>query len=165
MEKQTPNILLQQSIINNIKAKKKKIQSLLNQIFNPYIHADNQASLIEEVNYEIDSLSIYITSLTNYDLSMTIQEKRDTDKIFDMLSLILNISIVLVFIFSVLLSTFIIINFKKLHFALQGDVLEKTEALKRLNVSLEKKIKKRWRIQERKIHLCFNKHDLQVWEK
>ena len=155
IEEQTPNILLQQSIIHNIKAKKKKIQSLLNQIFNPYIHTDNHASLIEEVNYEIDALSIYITSLTNYDLSMTIQEKRDTDKIFDMLSLILNISIVLVFIFSVLLSTFIIINFKKLHFALQGDVLEKTKALQRLNASLETKIKKEVENSRRKDTLMF----------
>jgi len=137
-----PNIILQQSIIQNIEKKQKRISHLLNEIFNPYKQVENLFLSIEEVNDEINSISIYITSLTNYDLNVAIQEKHDTDQIFDLLSLILNASIVIVFLFSAALSAFIISNFKKLHTTLQGNVLEKTKALQKLNDTLEIKIKK-----------------------
>jgi len=137
-----PNIILQQSIIQNIEKKQKRISHLLNEIFNPYKQIENLFLSIEEVNDEINSISIYITSLTNYDLNVAIQEKHDTDQIFDLLSLILNASIVIVFLFSAALSAFIISNFKKLHTTLQGNVLEKTKALQKLNDTLEIKIKK-----------------------
>ena len=137
-----PNIILQQSIIKNIEKKQKRISHLLNEIFNPYKQIENLFLSIEEVNDEINSISIYITSLTNYDLNVAIQEKHDTDQIFDLLSLILNASIVIVFLFSAALSAFIISNFKKLHTTLQGNVLEKTKALQKLNDTLEIKIKK-----------------------
>ena len=154
-DEEKPNIILQQNIIKNIEKKQKRISHLLNEIFNPYKQVENLFSSIEEVNYEINSISIYITSLTNYDLNMAIQEKHDTDQIFDLLSLILNISIVLVFLFSAVLSAFIISNFKKLHFALQGDVLEKTEALQKLNNTLEIKIKKEVENSRKKDTLMF----------
>ncbi|PHS39867.1 MAG: histidine kinase [Sulfurovum sp.] len=155
MNGEKPNIILQQSIIKNIEKKQKRITRLLNEIFNPYTQVKDLSFYMEEMNYEINSLSIYITSLTNYDLNMAIQEKRDTNKIFDLLSLILNISIVLVFLFSALLSAFIISNFKKLHFTLQGDVLEKTEALQKLNDTLEIKIKKEVENSRKKDTLMF----------
>jgi len=153
--KQEHNIILQQRLITNIQKRKKTINIFLNTIFNSHNYIENLPLYIEEVNYEIDSLSIYITSLINYDLSMTIQEKRDSDKIFDILSLILNISIVVVFIFSALLSAFIITNFKRLHFALEGDVLKKTKALEQLNTSLEIKIKKEVENSRKKDTLMF----------
>ncbi|WP_232087440.1 ATP-binding protein [Sulfurovum indicum] len=140
---QIPNTLLQKRIIENIKRRKNKIDTLLNKIFNQLKNNyKNTSTLLDEINYEIDSITIYLTNLTNYDLNLAIQEKRDTDKEIRILSLILNASIVLVFVFSALLSFLIISNFKKLHFALKGDILEKTEALQRLNKSLELRIKK-----------------------
>ncbi|WP_294966809.1 HAMP domain-containing sensor histidine kinase, partial [Sulfurimonas sp.] len=81
------------------------------------------------------------TNLTNYDLNMAISERRDTQNIFDTLAMILNISIVWVFLFSIILSITIIIHFKKLHFSLADAVNEKTKELLALNESLEKRIK------------------------
>jgi len=138
---QKPNYILKKSIMNNIDKRNKQINKLLAQIFTIQDDIPGEFSfLIDALNYEVHSISIYITSLSNYDLSVAIEEKQDTDHIYKILSFILNISTVLVFIFSVLLSILIITNFKKLHLALKGDVLEKTEALQQLNDSLEIKI-------------------------
>jgi signal transduction histidine kinase len=73
---------------------------------------------------------------------MAISERRDTQKVFNTLSLILNISIIWVFLFSIVLSIVIISHFKRLHFGLEKAVNEKTKELMALNESLEKRIKK-----------------------
>lgn len=139
---QDKNKILQHSIISNINDKNIKIKELVNKIILELSNENYEivSSLIDNVNFEINTISIYITNLTNYDLNMAISEKRDTQKIFNILSMILNISIVLVFLFSIVLSIVIITHFKRLHFGLEDAVNEKTKELLALNESLEKRI-------------------------
>ncbi len=150
----TQNLLLQKSIISNIERKKNEIDKLLSVIIekNNNIATDELTKKIQNV---IDTLRVYITSLTNYDFDMTIQEKRDTDKIFYIISLILNISLVVVFLVSLLFSILMIQNFKALHFAMQGDLIEKTKALQKLNESLEQKIKQEVKNSRKKDTIMF----------
>lgn len=140
---QNQNQVLQNSIVKNINAKKNKIAFTLSQIFAAFQERDYKKSsaLIDAVSIEINTINIYITNLTNYDLTMAINEKADTQKIFNRLSIILNISIVFVFAMSILLSLMMIIHFKKLHFILEGAIDEKTQELQLLNESLERRIK------------------------
>jgi len=139
---QEKNTILQNSIIANINDKNLKIKMLVDKIILELSNENyKEASvLIKNVNFEINTISIYITNLTNYDLNMAMSERRNTQKVFDTLSLILNISIVWVFLFSIILSIVIIIHFKKLHFGLEDAVNEKTKELLALNESLEKRI-------------------------
>ncbi len=140
--KQNQNKILQRSIISNINEKIIRVDSLVSEILvelkNP--KSENIETVIRKVNFEINAISIYITNLTNYDLNMAIREKSDTQIIFNTLSAILNISIVFVFIFSIMLSVMIIMHFRKLHFGLEYAVNEKTKELLRLNESLERRI-------------------------
>lgn len=139
---QDKNKILQHSIISNINDKNVNIKELLNEIIlelsNENYHVASH--LIDNVNFEVHTISIYITNLTNYDLNMAIRERRDTQNVFETLSMILNISIVWVFLFSIILSIVIIIHFKRLHFGLEDAVNEKTKELQALNESLEKRI-------------------------
>ncbi len=140
---QDKNKILQNSIISNINDKNVKIKELVNTIVVEMSNENYEkvSTLINHVNFEINTISIYITNLTNYDLNMAISERRDTQKVFNILSMILNISIVWVFLFSIVLSIVIIIHFKRLHFGLEEAVNEKTKELQALNESLEKRIK------------------------
>lgn len=141
---QEKNTVLQNSIISNINSKNLKIDSLVSQILRE-VSNDNYEKvkiLMNEVDIEIHTISIYITNLTNYDLNMAISERRDTQKVFNTLSLILNFSIIWVFLFSIILSVVIIVHFKRLHFGLEDSINEKTKELLALNESLEKRIKR-----------------------
>lgn len=124
------NKILRENIIKNIDKKMIQIKRDLNSLD------------IENLNLEINAISIYITSLINYDLSIAINEKRDTQKVFNTIFIFSLISIFLVFIFSIILSLFIINNFKKLHNSLEQKVEEKTKELIELNNYLEIKISK-----------------------
>ncbi len=134
--------ILQNSIISNINDKDLNIEVLIDEIIIELSNANDErvSYLINSINFEINTISIYITNLTNYDLNMAISERRDTQKVFNTLSVILNLSIVWVFLFSIILSIFIITHFKKLHFGLEDAVNEKTKELLALNESLEKRI-------------------------
>ncbi len=136
--------LLQKSIIANINKKHAKINRAINSILyqlqhKKFIQAFEQ---IDDLYIEINSINIYMTNLTNYDLNMAINEKRETQKIFNTLTMILNFSIFFVFIFSILLSVLFIHHFRQLHFNLEDVVDEKTQELQKLNESLEKRIAK-----------------------
>ncbi len=141
---QEKNTILQTSIISNINDKNEKIDKLVKNIIIELTNKNYEeaSSLIDHVNFEIHTISIYITNLTNYELNMAISERRDTQKVFNTLSMILNISIIWVFLFSIILSIVIIIHFKKLHFGLEYAVNEKTKELLALNESLENRIEK-----------------------
>ena len=128
---------LKDSIIKNIDKKKELIKNEINKI-----NLTNQDDYFVNLNLEINAISIYLTSLINYDLSLAINEKRNTDRIFNTIIIFSIISIFIVFLFSVILSLFIIGNFKKLHNSLEQKVKEKTKELQNLNNSLEKKISK-----------------------
>ena len=138
------NKLLLDNIIDNINKKQSLINKDINAIVR-YLQHKNFSSaylLIDELYIKINSINIYLTNLTNYDLNMAITEKLDTQKTFNILTMILNLSIVFVFVSSILLSVLLIINFKKLHFGLEDEVYEKTKELQTLNASLEQRIKK-----------------------
>jgi signal transduction histidine kinase len=131
------NNTLKNSIIQNINNKKLLIKNNIDKL-EKLIESDYFINL----NLEINSISIYLTSLINYDLNLAINEKRNTDKIFNTIIIFSIISIFIVFLFSVILSLFIIDNFRKLHNSLEQKVNEKTKELQDLNNYLETKISK-----------------------
>jgi signal transduction histidine kinase len=136
------NNILQQNIILNINHKITELHSKLDSILKHLKYNQNRLNTqqISEVYNQINSINIYITNLINYDLNTAIEEKRDTQKVFDILTQILNLSIIFVFLFSILLSILLINNFKKLHLVLEDTVNEKTKQLQLLNENLEKRI-------------------------
>lgn len=138
------NKLLLDSLIKNINRKRNQINKDINTILRDLKNNNfTEASmLIDNLYSEVNSINIYMTNLTNYDLNMAISEKRDTQKTFNILTMILNLSIIFVFVSSIILSVLFIINFKKLHFGLADEVGEKTKELKTLNESLERRITK-----------------------
>ncbi|WP_419764280.1 MAG: sensor histidine kinase [Arcobacter sp.] len=135
--KNDDNEILKDNIIKNIDTKMIAIESALNSIKN-----EPDENQLTKLNLQINAISIYLTSLINYDLSIAINEKSDTQKVFNTIIIFSIISIFLVFLFSIVLSIFITNNFKKLHDSLEKNVDEKTKELTLLNNSLEKKISK-----------------------
>jgi signal transduction histidine kinase len=131
------NMSLKNSIIENINKKNELIKNELNKI-----DFEKENSYFTNLNLEINAISIYLTSLINYDLSLAINEKRNTDKIFNTIIIFSIISIFIVFLFSVILSLLIIDNFRKLHNSLEQKVKDKTKELQELNNYLEVKISK-----------------------
>ncbi len=131
------NYTLKNSIIQNINKKRELIKNEINSL--TLIKSDDY---FINLNLEINSISIYLTSLINYDLNLAINEKRNTDKIFNTIIIFSIISIFIVFLFSVILSLLIIDNFRKLHNSLEQKVNEKTKELQKLNTYLETKISK-----------------------
>jgi len=127
--------ILKINIVKNIDKKIVIIDTILANIKHS-THKKNFSRLYLEIN----AINIYITSLINYDLSLAINEKRDTQNVFNIIIIISVISIILVFLFSIILSVLLINNFKALHSDLELNVQEKTKELKNLNKSLEKRI-------------------------
>jgi len=123
------------NIINNID---KKIV-LINTILENLTHT-NCEQKFSKLYLEINAINIYITSLINYDLSLAVNEKRDTQNVFNIILIISVISIILVFLFSIILSILFINNFRSLHDNLERTIQDKTKELKDLNKSLEKRI-------------------------
>ena len=111
------NHTLKNSIMNNIDNKMNLIKKDIKEI-SLFKNEDYYSNL----NLQINAISIYFTSLINYDLSLEINEKRNTDKIFNVILISSIISIFIVFLFSVILSLFIINNFKQLHNSLEQKV-------------------------------------------
>ncbi len=135
--KNSDNEILKENIIKNIDSKMTNIQKILGSI-----DKSLSAEQIDNLNLQINAISIYLTSLINYDLSIAINEKSDTQKVFNTIIIFSVISIFLVFLFSIVLSVFITNNFKQLHDSLEKKVEDKTKELTQLNDSLEKKISK-----------------------
>ena len=131
------NNTLKSSILNNIDKKMQIIKELITKI-----NLEKNDEFYSNLDLEINALSIYLTSLINYDLSLAINEKRNTDKIFNIILIFSIISIFIVFLFSIILSFYIINHFKHLHNSLEEKVKEKTKELQELNNYLEIKISK-----------------------
>ena len=131
------NKSLKNSIIENINKKSNLIKEELKKI-----DFEKEDSYFTNLNLEINAICVYLTSLINYDLSLAINEKRNTDKIFNTIIIFSIISIFIVFLFSVILSLLIIDNFRKLHNSLEQKVSDKTKELQELNNYLEVKISK-----------------------
>jgi len=131
------NEILKQSIIKNIDKKKQKIQKILKHLIKT-----NSLNDLKNLNLQINAISIYITSLINYDLSLAVNEKRVTQESFNTIIMLSIGAIIMVFLFSILLSILIINNFKNLHNSLEQKVDNKTKELMELNKYLEIKISK-----------------------
>ena len=158
----TNNDILQKNIILNINNKIEKLHRQINTIVKHLERKrfDEASQLINKLYFEINSVNIYITNLTNYDLNMAITEKRETQKVFSTLMTILNFSIIFVFFLSIILSILVINNFRKLHFGLEDAVKEKTKELQELNDYLEFKIKKEVANSRKKDLLMFQQSKL-----
>ncbi|QKF72973.1 two-component system sensor histidine kinase [Aliarcobacter faecis] len=127
------NRILQDDIIKNIDIK-------MDQIFILTKNLNDTNSDFLQINFEIDAISVYLASLINYDLTLAINEKRDTDNIFNIVTIFSFISIFLVLLFTLILSLFITVHFRKIHESQEKSVEEKTKELKELNSMLELKI-------------------------
>jgi len=127
--------ILKISIIDNINKKMNKIDTLLSTIKN-----NENKNDFTKLYLEINAINIYITSLINYDLSLAINEKKDTQHVFNIIIVISIISMILVFLFSIILSMLLINNFKVLHNDQEVNIQGKTKELEELNKSLEKRI-------------------------
>ena len=131
------NKILKKSIIKNVDKKVLTIKKHLKEIMDK-----KQKDSFSKLNLEVNAISIYITSLINYELSLAINEKRNTQKVFNTILIFSVISIFIVFLFSIILSVYIINNFKKLHNSLEQKIESKTKELTELNSYLEIKINK-----------------------
>ena len=131
------NINLQNRIIHNIDTKIATINTIIKNF-----DQTNIGITFEQVNLQINTISIYITSLINYELSLAIEEKRNTEKVFENIMNFSIVAIMLVFLFSIIFSVIIITHFEKLHNSLEEKVEEKTKELMDLNNYLEIKISK-----------------------
>ncbi|RBQ25746.1 sensor histidine kinase [Arcobacter sp. CECT 9188] len=129
------NDALKASIIDNIDKKMKSIFEYLE-----WLKKNNDKECIKNMSLEIDSISVYIGSLINYDLTLTINEKRDTDNIFDIFTIFFFLSIFFVLVCTIILSIFITMHFRKLYKSQEKTIEEKTKYLKELNSNLELKI-------------------------
>jgi len=127
--------ILKTKVMNNIDKK----ATLINEILLD-IQSHDSLEDFSKLYLEINAINIYITSLINYDLTLTIHEKRETQKVFNIIIVGSVLSIILVFLFSIVLSIIIINNFKALHNDLESNVKKKTKELEDLNHSLEKRI-------------------------
>lgn len=129
------NKILKDEIVKNIDSKNKNIRQMLENLENK-----NNQEYFTKLKFETNSVSIYLASLMNYDLSLAITEKRITDKIFNTIIIFSFISIFIVFLFSTILSLFITKHFRQIHDLQEKEVEEKTRELKDLNNKLELKI-------------------------
>lgn len=136
--------ILQKNLIFNINEKINELHREINTIVELLQREKLTDAIlfIDRLYFEINSVNVYITNLTNHDLNLAITEKRETQQIFNLLTTILNYSIFFVFLSSLFLSVLLINNFRKLHFNLEDAVKEKTKELQELNEYLEIKIKK-----------------------
>jgi len=116
-EKYYKNEILKENIIINIDEKLLDIKTSLKGI-----NIKDKKEYYAKLNLDISSISIYFTSLINYDLSLAVDEKRNTQKIFNTIMFFSFISIFLVFLFSIILTVLIINNFKTLHNTLEQKV-------------------------------------------
>ncbi|MFW3427512.1 sensor histidine kinase [Aliarcobacter butzleri] len=144
------NFSLKNSIIENINIKKESIKEQINNL-----RTTNDSSYFVNLNFEINAISTYLTSLINYDLQVTINEKRNTDNVFNTIIVFSIISIFIVFLFSVILSLLITDHFKKLHNSQEQKVNEKTKELKKLNNNLEERISKEVALNRKKDIIMF----------
>lgn len=101
----------------------------------------NSKEYFTNINFNIDSIFVYLGSLVNYDLNLAINEKRDTDNIFKLVTIFSFFSIFFVVFFTIILSLFITFHFRKLYYLQEKIVEKKTKELKELNNNLEQKIK------------------------
>ncbi len=127
------NRVLQEDIIKNLDKKIEQISILTNDI-------KSKNKDFAQINFEIDAVTTYLASLVNYDLTLAINEKRDTDNIFNIVTIFSFISIFMVLLFTLILSLFITVHFRRVHESQEKSVEEKTKELKELNSKLELKI-------------------------
>jgi len=129
------NTVLKKEILKNIDSKMNLINKLISDI-----KRKNSQNYFTSLNFEINAVSVYLVSLINYDLSLAINEKQDTDNIFKIITIFSFASIIIVLFFTILLSLFITVHFRRIHDMQEKIVYEKTRELQELNSNLELKI-------------------------
>ncbi len=133
----------QRGLVAKIDKKIAKINKQSGRLFhllsqNSYLEKDR---FIDELFLEINSINIYLSSLTTSHIKETIAEKERNDRLFTKNIYMLFLLIGLVFFLSLLISLILTNNFKVLNRSLEKKVNSKTKELMALNDSLEQKIK------------------------
>ena len=118
----------------------KQILKIISQLQNK--HNSNLNQNIENIFLDINSINIYLSSLITLHLKKAVAEKNRNDRMFKTSIYMLFLLIGLIFFLSSIISLILINNFKDLHNSLEDKIYNKTKELRRLNDSLEKRIKK-----------------------
>ncbi len=144
-------------IIKNIEQKIRSIDRKTGKLID-YLHTNQKQSSQKEIDdliLETNSINIYLSSLITNNLKRAISKKESNDKLFSTSIYMLFLLIGLAFAFVVLVSITIINHFKKLHYSLEENVANKTEALLQLNRSLESRIKREVESSRKKDNIMF----------
>jgi signal transduction histidine kinase len=154
------NFILKKSIINNIENKRLSIENEINFIMKSYRNNLNSNVDIKQLYFKINSIDISLSNLSNYDMNLAIDEKALTEKRFNIITLILNLFIFIVFMISILSTRFFLRYLDMINLNQEKIIQEKTKELIDINSYLEIKIKREVAYSRRKDIVIFQQSKL-----
>ncbi len=128
---------IHQKFIRDIQSQIDTIQKYIEEL-NSQANKEN----IDKIKNKLHVISSKISNLIKYNLSVSVDEKKDTQKVFRYIMIFSIVSIILIFILSIFLSIHIINNFRQLNNSLELKIQDKTKELIELNNYLRIKISK-----------------------
>ena len=144
--------VFKKNIIKNINKKQIEINNDIDNMIFLAQNSENEKMKvhIQNLYLKINSIDISLSNLSNYDMDLAIEEKNITENIFDIIIILLNISIIIIFIVSIVLSVGLLRYFDQINLHLEEIIIEKTKELRNINSDLNSKIKKEIEISRKK---------------
>lgn len=144
--------LFKKNIIKNINKRQTAIDKDINNMIISFKNNKKKKleTNIQNLYLNINSIDISLSNLSNYDMNLAIEEKNITENIFNTITTILNIFIIVIFIVSILLSVWLLRYFDKINLHLEEVIGDKTKELRTINKTLKHKIKKEVEISRKK---------------
>ena len=144
--------VFKKNIIKNINKRQIAINNDINDMILSFQNnkIENIKMNIQNLYFKINSIDISLSNLSNYDMGLAIEEKNITENIFGTITIALNISIVIIFIVSIVLSVGLLRYFDKINENLESIITEKTKELIDINKTLKYEIKKEVEISRKK---------------
>ena len=127
------NINQRQVVINN------SIDDML--VFFKTNDTEKNKQNIQNLYLHINSIDISLSNLSSYDMNLALEEKNITQSMFDTITIVLNICLVMIFVVSCILTFGLLRYFGKLNLHLENTIASKTSELVNINNDLESKIK------------------------
>jgi signal transduction histidine kinase len=149
--------IFQQGIVAKITLKMRQIDIQINTLLELLKNKQEKEAtlLIDEITLSANSLNIYLSSLITSHLKQSITEKQINDSLFQTSTYMLIFLIGMIFFFITMVLLIIINHFKNLHNYLEENISIKTHELRRLNDSLELRIKKEVENSRKKDNIMF----------
>ena len=150
--------IFQQGIVEKITLKMNQIDTQINRLLltlpkEPQKETTNP--VIDDIMLLANSLNIYFSSLITTHLKQAISEKQTNDSLFETSTYMLILLIGFIFLFISMVLFIIINHFKNLHNYLEENIASKTKELRRLNDSLELRIKREVENSRKKDNIMF----------